>query len=56
MIERGGSLVHIPELTRHRLGGLENWSIIAEISRNVFPDNPSDDLDERRISDDFGRI
>lgn len=51
-----GMLVHIPELIRHRLGGRGGWSVVAEISRNVFPENPSNDSDERRISDDFGRI
>lgn len=51
-----GELVHIPELVRHRLGSPDvRWSLVAEISRNVFPDHPSDDEDERRISDDFGR-
>jgi mannose-6-phosphate isomerase-like protein (cupin superfamily) len=40
---------------RHRLSGLVGWAIVAEIATDVFPDNPSDDDDTRRIADDFGR-
>ncbi len=54
-LENRGALIHIPQLIRHRLGSVAGWSVVAEISRNVFPDHPSDDADERRISDDFGR-
>ena len=56
VFESSGALVHIPELVRHRLGGLNGWAVVAEISRNVFVDRPSDDSDEKRISDDFGRV
>jgi len=49
-------LIHIPEQIRHRLGSVGGWSLVAEISRNVFPDRPSNDADERRIKDDFGRV
>lgn len=55
VIESKGALIHIPQLIRHRLGSVYGWSVIAEISRNVFPDHPSDDTDERKINDDFGR-
>ncbi|MFZ1323341.1 MAG: phosphoheptose isomerase [Ignavibacteria bacterium] len=41
--------------TRHRLVGLENWGIIAEIWIHRFKENPSDEDDIKRISDDFGR-
>ncbi len=41
--------------TRHRLVGLDGWGIVAEIWVHTFPDNPSDEDDIRRISDDFGR-
>lgn len=41
--------------TRHRLVGLDDWGIVAEIWIHKFPDNPSDEDDIRRISDDFGR-
>lgn len=41
--------------TRHRLVGLDDWGIVAEIWIHQFPDNPSDEDDIRRIEDDFGR-
>ena len=41
--------------TRHRLAGLDNWGIVAEIWIHKFPGNPSDEDDIRRIEDDFGR-
>jgi mannose-6-phosphate isomerase-like protein (cupin superfamily) len=41
--------------TRHRLVGLDNWGVVAEIWVHQFPDNPSDEDDIRRITDDFGR-
>ena len=41
--------------TRHRLVGLDDWGIVAEIWIHKFPDNPSDEDDIRRIQDDFGR-
>lgn len=41
--------------TRHRLVGMDDWGIVAEIWVHRFPDNPSDEDDIRRISDDFGR-
>ncbi len=41
--------------TRHRLVGMKNWGIVAEIWIHEFPDNPSDENDIRRISDDYGR-
>ncbi len=41
--------------TRHRLVGMDDWGIVAEIWIHKFPDNPSDEDDIRRIEDDFGR-
>ena len=41
--------------TRHRLVGMDDWGIVAEIWVHKFPDNPSDEDDIRRIEDDFGR-
>lgn len=40
---------------RHRLVGLDNVGIIAEIWQHVNPDNPSDEDDIVRVQDDFGR-
>ena len=51
-----GDLIRIPPLLRHRLGSTNGWAILAEISRDKDPDYPSDDMDERRIADDFGRV
>lgn len=41
--------------TRHRLVGMDDWGIVAEIWIHKFPYHPSDEEDIRRISDDFGR-
>ncbi|MEO6694925.1 MAG: phosphoheptose isomerase [Ignavibacteria bacterium] len=41
--------------TRHRLIGLDDWGIVAEIWIHSDAKNPSDEDDIRRISDDFGR-
>jgi len=40
---------------RHRLVGLDNVGIIAEIWQHVDPENPSDEEDIVRVQDDFGR-
>lgn len=41
--------------TRHRLIGLENWGMVAEIWQHTDPGHPSDEEDIVRIEDDFGR-
>lgn len=48
-------LIEIKLGTRHRLVGLDDWGIVAEIWVHQFPDNSSDENDIRRISDDYGR-
>lgn len=48
-------IIDIPVGTRHRLAGLGERGIVAEIWINMDKDNPSDEEDIRRISDDFGR-
>lgn len=40
---------------RHRLIGLDEWGIIAEIWQHTDKNNPSDEEDIIRIQDDFGR-
>lgn len=40
---------------RHRLIGLEEWGIVAEIWQHTDPNNPSDEDDIVRVQDDFGR-
>jgi mannose-6-phosphate isomerase len=40
---------------RHRLIGLDNWGMVAEIWQHTDIDNPSDEEDIVRLEDDFGR-
>jgi mannose-6-phosphate isomerase-like protein (cupin superfamily) len=40
---------------RHRLIGLEDWAVIAEIWQHTDPNHPSDEDDIVRVQDDFGR-
>ncbi len=40
---------------RHRLIGLKNWGIVAEIWRHTNAAHPSDEEDIVRVQDDFGR-
>jgi mannose-6-phosphate isomerase-like protein (cupin superfamily) len=40
---------------RHRLIGLDDWAVIAEIWIHTDPQNPSDEEDIVRLQDDFGR-
>lgn len=50
-----GEIIEMELGTRHRLAGMDDWGIIAEIWIHKFPDNPSDENDIRRIDDDYGR-
>ncbi len=40
---------------RHRLIGLDNFGIISEIWQHIDDDDPSDEDDIVRLSDDYGR-
>lgn len=40
---------------RHRLIGLEDWGVVAEIWQHTDASNPSDEDDIVRVQDDFGR-
>ena len=40
---------------RHRLIGLNDYSIVAEIWQHTDKNNPSDEDDIIRVQDDFGR-
>lgn len=40
---------------RHRLVGLEEWAVIAEIWQHTDPNNPSNEEDIVRVQDDYGR-
>jgi mannose-6-phosphate isomerase-like protein (cupin superfamily) len=50
-----GELITLPKGVRHRLIGLENTGIIAEIWQHTDPQNPSNEDDIVRLQDDFGR-
>ena len=56
MIElRQGGQIKLKKEQRHRLIGLDDWAVIAEIWQHTEKDNPSDEDDIVRISDDYGR-
>ena len=40
---------------RHRLIGLDNFGVVSEIWQHTDRDNPSDEDDIVRLSDDYGR-
>jgi mannose-6-phosphate isomerase-like protein (cupin superfamily) len=48
-------VITLPQGTRHRLVGEDDWGVIAEIWVHIDPSNPTDEDDIRRIEDDFGR-
>jgi mannose-6-phosphate isomerase-like protein (cupin superfamily) len=48
-------IVELKQGERHRLIGLQNWGVIAEIWRHTDAQNPSDEADIIRLQDDFGR-
>jgi mannose-6-phosphate isomerase-like protein (cupin superfamily) len=50
-----GDQVTLKRGERHRLVGLTDTAIIAEIWQHTDPENPSNEDDVIRVSDDFGR-
>jgi mannose-6-phosphate isomerase-like protein (cupin superfamily) len=52
---KAGDVVTLQQGERHRLVGLEDWGIVAEIWQHIYADHPSDEKDIVRIADDFGR-
>jgi mannose-6-phosphate isomerase-like protein (cupin superfamily) len=50
-----GDLITLEKGERHRLVGLSEWGVIAEIWQHVDADHPSDEEDIVRLEDDFGR-
>jgi len=50
-----GELVTLKQGERHRLVGLDNWGVLAEIWQHTDATNPSDEDDIVRVQDDFGR-
>lgn len=50
-----GDIVQLKQGERHRLIGLDDWGIVAEIWQHTEMNNPSDENDIVRLQDDFGR-
>lgn len=50
-----GDLITLQKGERHRLIGLEDWGVVAEIWQHTDVENPSDEDDIVRVQDDFGR-
>ncbi len=54
-ILQSGDIIRLKQGERHRLIGLENWGIIAEIWQHTNVNKPSNEDDIVRVQDDFGR-
>lgn len=54
-ILKAGDKIKLQQGERHRLIGLENWGMVAEIWQHTDAENPSDEDDIVRLQDDFGR-
>jgi mannose-6-phosphate isomerase len=50
-----GDIIQLKQGERHRLIGLENWGVVAEIWQHTDVENPSNEDDIVRVQDDFGR-
>jgi mannose-6-phosphate isomerase len=50
-----GDTITLQQGERHRLVGLEDWGVVAEIWQHTDTENPSDEHDIVRVQDDFGR-
>lgn len=50
-----GSFVRLGQGERHRLIGVDEWGVVAEIWQHTDAANPSDEDDIVRVQDDFGR-
>jgi len=50
-----GEFIRLAQGERHRLVGLEDYGVVAEIWQHTDATNPSDEEDIVRIQDDFGR-
>ncbi len=50
-----GDIIKLKQGERHRLIGLDDWGIVAEIWQHTDTANPSDEDDIVRVQDDFGR-
>jgi len=50
-----GDQITLQQGERHRLVGLDDWGIVAEIWQHTDKEHPSDEDDIVRVEDDFGR-
>lgn len=50
-----GETIRLKQGERHRLIGLNEWSVLAEIWQHTSAEDPSDENDIVRVEDDFGR-
>tara|TARA_B100001287_G_scaffold236503_1_gene209118 strand:- start:6 stop:488 length:483 start_codon:yes stop_codon:yes gene_type:complete len=50
-----GDQVKIEKGERHRLIGLDDYAVLAEIWQHIDSNNPSDENDIVRLDDDYGR-
>lgn len=50
-----GDTITLQQGERHRLVGLDDWGVVAEIWQHTDAANPSDEDDIVRVQDDFGR-
>ena len=50
-----GDFIRLKKGERHRLVGLEDFCVVAEIWQHTDSNNPSDENDIIRVQDDFGR-
>ena len=50
-----GEVIQLSQGMRHRLVGLDDWAVVAEIWQHTDPENPSDEEDIIRLQDDYGR-
>src|ERR1043166_5068367 len=50
-----GDIIQLAKGQRHRLIGLKDWGIVAEIWKHTDSNHPSDEDDIIRLKDDFGR-
>ena len=50
-----GDEIDLARGLRHRLIGMGNWGVVAEIWQHTDPGHPSDEADIVRLQDDYGR-
>ena len=50
-----GATITLLQGERHRLMGLEDFAVVAEVSQHTDVNKPSDEEDIVRLQDDFGR-